>query len=141
MKLIFSMLPLLMLASCIKIGPDYLDKEANLIDFTIRVEEADAYKEIRIYSKELKDGNLVKVDSTIFNALNKNGTNVTFPIGEGFVLGIEADSITLIKNGSFEAVAVKKDDSLVKKDFGKITNGVTKDSYSVYLRADGVVVE
>ncbi|MCE6991949.1 hypothetical protein [Dyadobacter sp. CY323] len=87
-NILFFLAPLLLMLSCIEIGPDYLDEEANLVDFVIEAQVGDLYKEIRIYSKELKDGVLINADSTIFNALNKDGKNITFPKAKGLFWGL-----------------------------------------------------
>ncbi|MCE6991948.1 hypothetical protein LZG72_22755 [Dyadobacter sp. CY323] len=117
------------------------DPQPSMITFNVYSQDNDAFREIRIYGKELKNGTITPFDSTIFNAINWNGTEETFPKGRGYGLAFFADSLIEIQNGSFEAVAVRKDFSLVRTDFGRITAGKTHEDFRIVLTTNGILVE
>ncbi|MCE6991950.1 hypothetical protein [Dyadobacter sp. CY323] len=135
-----SLLLILLLTSC-KLSPEFGDSEPDRVSFNIYSQENDTFKEIRIYGKEVKNGILVPFDSTIFNARNRDGTDETFDKNEPFGLAFFADSLLEIQNGSFEAVAVTKSDSLIKKNFGQITAGKAKPAFRITLTPAGIKVD
>ncbi|TLU98888.1 hypothetical protein [Dyadobacter luticola] len=131
----------LSLTSCIKLPPEFWDEDMTYVMFTTVAQEADTYKEIRYYAKEFRGDSLVVVDSVSCKASDQRGQNEVFPKGEGCLIGMRTSKISIIDHGLYEVVAVKKDNSIVKKEFGNIIYGIPHRYYKAYLTSGGIIVE
>lgn len=113
---------------------NFENEDPDMVHFVFSNEDKTVFEEVKVIAFSEKDGTLVPVDSINHYPLKSPSIPYYSSIGIGFFI----EDIESYSDGTFEAVAIKKDSTVFRTQIGVIQGKSTKRNFAISMSNAGI---